>query len=186
MTDTAAQPRPEGAPALSDDDIAWLLRHHQDGHLTRAMDGHPMCDEDELPWPCPAINALNALDAERRARAATEAEVAAATSRADALALENAALREVLAPFAAFLVGSDHAHEQAKAILAAEPDERGALLLEASKNLAHWLREYRGVIRVNAMRNDNDFEAAFIDDALSAWDRALRGRAPTTAGEPLP
>jgi hypothetical protein len=61
-----------------DEAMRWLERHHTaSGSIKRATDGHVMCDEDEHPYPCPAMTVLEALRqsqaGERGALAAAEA-----------------------------------------------------------------------------------------------------------------
>ena len=40
----------------------WIRRHHVHKSLTRSLDGHPMCEEDEMPMPCPAAVLLTEVE----------------------------------------------------------------------------------------------------------------------------
>jgi hypothetical protein len=80
----AAQPRPEGAPALTDTDIAWYRGNHTAASvkLHDGSDGLECTYCEDSDWPCSILNMVEEivatraeLAAERRARAKAEAEV---------------------------------------------------------------------------------------------------------------
>lgn len=56
-------------------------------------------------------------------------------------------------------------------------------IVEAADSLYRWLRAYRGVCEVNALRNGNGAEIEAIGDALDAYRAARAGRDTMNTGE---